>query len=375
MDRQPKPVAARPRRAGSGAATSRLRTPADAAADIDRVIDAYISDVILEENPSDEEGMYWWWPRAAWVDPNQLIVDADDGTLRRVQFTTNDRQEITFASPVEVLEEFTDLAPSAKAKVLAAAHADSQPRSAMRVFESRDDVPGLPNREPEAGVGEPGNNVGMTPEELRESLGLEATATDEQVQARITELRAAEDAGGGEGEGGEGSGEGTGAEGGGGAGGEGSGSGEGEGAPAGGEGAGGEGEGAPPAAGADDGFVRVPASEWERVQQGATAGARIAEESETKRRDDTITAACAKGKISPSAKGSMENLHKRDPDAFYNLLTASVAEGGLAENLVPVTHKGGAGGGVNAADASATVSDAQMAAMFPEVAIPAGGRA
>jgi hypothetical protein len=361
VKRQPKPAAARPRRAGSGAAASRLRTPADAAADIDRVVDAYITEVILEENPSDEDGMYWWWPRAAWVDPNQLIVDADDGTLRRVQFTTNDRQEITFAEPVEVLEEFTDLAPSAKAQVLAAAHADAKPRSTMRVFESRDDVPGLPNREPEAGVGDGSNNVGMTPEELRESLGLEATATDEQVQARITELRAAEEAASGEGEGGEGSGEGSGAEGG-----EGSGSGEGEGAPAGGEGAGGEGEGTPPAAGADDGFVRVPASEWERVQEGAAAGTAVAAAAETKRRDDTIAAATAAGKIAPSAKGSMENLHKRDPDAFYNLLTASVDKGGLAENLLPVNRQGGAG--QETAAASAALSPAKMAAMFPEVA-------
>jgi hypothetical protein len=363
VERQPKPAAARPRRASAGGPGSRLRTPADAAADIDRVVDAYITEVILEENPSDEEGMYWWWPRAAWVDPNQLIVDADDGTLRRVQFTTNDRQEITFAEPVEVLEEFTDLAPSAKAQVLAAAHVDAKPRSAMRVFESRDDVPGLPNREPEAGVGDGSNNVGMTPEQIRESLGLEATATDEQVQARITELRALEGEGTG-GEGGEGSGEpadGEGAEGGEGSGSEG---GEGEGAPAGGEGAGGEGA-APPAAGADDGFVRVPASEWERVQQGAAAGTAVAAAAETTRRDDTIAAAAAAGKIAPAAKGSMENLHKRDPDAFYNLLTASVDKGGLAENLLPVSRQGGAG--QEAATAAAALSPQKMAAMFPEV--------
>ena len=151
VERQPKPAAARARSGPRRASASRLRTP-EAAADIDRVVDAYITEVILEEDPGDEGGMYWWWPRAAWVDPNQLIVDADDGTLRRVQFTTNDRQEISFADPIEVLEEFTDLAPAAKAQVLAAAHQDAQPRSAMRVFETREDVPGLPQREPAAGV-------------------------------------------------------------------------------------------------------------------------------------------------------------------------------------------------------------------------------
>jgi hypothetical protein len=354
MDRQPKPVAARPRAARG----SRLRTPADAAADIDRVVDAYITEVILEENPGDEDGMYWWWPRAAWVDPNQLIVDADDGTLRRVEFSTNDRQEITFAEPIEALEQFVDLAPSAKAHVLVAAAQDTRPRAAMRVFESRDDVPGLPKREPEAGVGDGSNNVGMTPEQLK-ALGLAEDATTEQINARIAELAALE--GEGAGTGGEGSGEPAGGEGTGGEGGTGEG-----GEPASGEPAGGEGA-APPAAAAsaDDGFVRVPASEWERVQEGAAAGTKVAAAAETKRRDDTIVAATADGKIAPAAKQSMENLHQRDPDAFYNLLTASVDKGGLMPGVMPVHRQGGAG--QEAATAAAAPSPAKMAAMFPEV--------
>lgn len=343
-----------------------MRTPADAAADVDRVVEAYITEVILEENPSDEEGMYWWWPRAAWVDPNQLIIDADDGTLRRVTFTTNDRQEVSFAEPIEVLEEFTDLAPSAKAQVLAAAHADAQPRSSMRVFESREDVPGLPQRDPAAGVGDPGNNVGMTPEQLK-ALGLAEDATPEQIDARITELAALENTG--DGEGGEGSGAGEGNEP---AGGEGSGTengdGEGEGSPAGGEGGEGTGGEQPPASAATpkDGMVQVPASEWERVQQGAAAGTKVAAAAEDKRRDDTIAQACADGKIAPSAKESMENLHERNPEAFYNLLTATVDKGGLAPNLVPVNRQGGAG--QEAATASAGLTPQKMATMFPEVA-------
>lgn len=366
MDRLPKPVAkSGPRRASA----SRLRTPADAAADIDRVVETYITEVILEENPGDEDGMYWWWPRAAWVDPNQLIVDADDGTLRRVPFTTNDQQEITFAEPVEVLETFVDISPSAKAQVLAAAHADAKPRSAMRVFASREEVPGLPQKDPEAGVGDPGNNVGMTPEQLK-ALGLAEDATPEQINARIAELTALEAAAG---EGGEG-GEPAPGEGGEGEGGEGAPAGEGgEPAPGEGEPAGGEGGATPPAAGAGtDGMVRVPASEWERVQQGATAGAKVAAEAEVKRRDDTIAAATAVGKIAPSAKASMENLHERDPESFYNLLTASVDKGGLAEGLHPVTRQGGAGQ-QQGATASAALTPQRMGQLFPEVAFAGAG--
>lgn len=355
MDRQPKPAArSGPRRA----ARSGLRTPADAAADVDRVIEAYVTEVILEESPSDPEGMYWWWPRAAWVDPNQLIVDTESGGLVRVPYTTNDQQEISFAAPVEVLEQFVDLSPTAKAHVLVAARQDTQPRSAMRVFESRDEVPGLPQREPAAGVGDGGNNVGMTPEQLK-ALGLAEDATPEQIDARIAELAALENADGGDG------GEGSGSEGGE-AGSEGSGSegAEGEAPAEGAEGA----EAAPPAAsGPRPGMVEVPAEAWETVQANAAAGAAVATQNEETRRDTTIAQACQDGKIAPSAKQSMENLHARDQQAFYNLLTATVDKGGLAKNLVPVTQQGGAGRDQDA-QASATVSPDEMARMFPEVA-------
>jgi hypothetical protein len=237
----------------------------------------------------------------------------------------------------------------------------------MRVFASREDVPGLPQRDPEAGVGDPGNNVGMTPEQLK-ALGLAEDATPEQIDARITELAALEADGGGEG--GEGSpagegGEGSGSE---------NGNGEGEGSPAGEGSEGGEGGEQPPAASASGprpGMVEVPADQWESVQTGAAAGARIATEAEITRRDDTIAQACSDGKISPSAEESMENLHERNPEAFYNLLTASVDKGGLAPNLVPVTRQGGAG--KDAASASAAVTPERMATMFPEVSFAGAG--
>lgn len=365
MEHEPKPTAARARSGGPRRAAP-VQVP-EAAADIDRVIDLYIENEILSHSPDEAE--YWWWPRAAWVEPNQLIIDAEDGTLRRVEFTTNAKQEVTFAEPIEVLEQFVDLSPSAKARVLVAAAADRKSPAPVRVFASRDEVPNAPKREPEGGVGDGGNNVGMNRDQLCAALGLPTTATDAEIDAKTAELAAAQaegDAGdgGGTGDGGEGSGSGEGS---------GDGGGEGEGAPAGdgGEGSGEGGEPAPAASGPRPGMVEVPADQWESVQSGAAAGARIATEAETTKRDDTIAAACKAGKISPSAKQSMENLHDRDPKAFYNLLTASVDKGGLQANVVPVSRQGGAGGGEGGAEASA-VTDADMARMFPEFSFAGG---
>jgi Mu-like prophage I protein len=353
--RDPIPTAERPR-ASRGPVRAAPVNPS-AAADIDRVVEQYCN-MIIDKGPGDPE--FWFWPRSAWVDPNQLIVDGENGSLYRVEFTTNAQQEATFSDPIETLETFTDLAPSAKAAVLAAARQDTKSPAVMRVYGSRGDLPvELPtpsNSGGSEGVGDTANNVGMTPEQLK-ALGLAEDATPEQINARIAELRALEDAAAGDGNGsGEQPGDGNG----------GSGEGEGEGAPA------GDGAAAPAAsAGPRPGMVEVPADQWESVQQGAAAGAQVAQDNELRRRDDTISAATAKGKISPAAKQSMENLHQRDPDAFYKLLTASVADGGLQEGLIPVNQRGSAGGGEVAAS-SAEVTPAKMAALFPEVAIPGG---
>jgi hypothetical protein len=49
-----------------------------------------------------------WWIRAIYLDPNELIVDDDEGTLYRVPFTVSG-DKITFAEPVEVKIEYVDV--------------------------------------------------------------------------------------------------------------------------------------------------------------------------------------------------------------------------------------------------------------------------
>jgi hypothetical protein len=355
-----RPTAARARSKGPQRASG-VRTPAQAAADIDRVLELYCNEIISKGYDDPE---YWWWPRSAWVDPNQLIVDGENGSLYRVGFTTNADQEVTFAAPVEVLETFTDIPAATKARVLVTAAAERQSPAPVRVFASRSELAPLANSDSEGGVTPPGNNVGMNRDQLCEALGLPTTATDAEIDAataaRKAELEAnpapadpadpanpappadpADPA-------------------------------PADPAPAPADPAPADpADPAPAAGGPRPGMVEVPAETWAEVQNGAAAGARVAGEAEITRRDDTIASACGAGKIAPSAKESMENLHERDPKAFYSLLTASVADGGLAPNIVPVTRQGGAG--AHDAEASATVSDAEMAALFPEVAIPAAG--
>lgn len=318
----PKPTAARARTTGPRRAAPSAAPAVDAAADIDRVVDLYCQELIGKGYDDPE---YWWWPRAVWADPNQLIVDGENGSLYRVEFSTDDQQQVTFAEPVEVLETFKDLEPAAKARVVMSSARDLGHRGPVRVFASREDTPAAQKTEPEGGVEGGANNVGMTPEQLA-AIGLSADATPEQIDARLKELAALEDTGDG------------GAEGDPAAGGDGGGEG-GEGDPAAG-GEGGEGEGAPAAGALPAGMVAVPAEVWADVQANATAGGQLAVQAEETNRDSTIVSATAAGKIAPSARDSMINLHARDKEAFYKLLTASVSEGGLAPNLVPVNQRG-----------------------------------
>lgn len=323
MKRDPKPVAARPRRAAP--------LP-KAAADIDRVIEI-ACDEICEGEWGEE--FYWWWPRAAWVDPNQILFDSNDGHVFRRPFTTDDEQNVTWADAVEVLETWKDIAPAAKADVLVTA-SQSAP---ARVFTSREDSPARPPKmASEQGVPDADNNVGMDPELIRAALGLAADATEEEVtaaaEARKAELAAAET---------EETTETTETT---------------EETPA-------EEtttEESPAASQLPEGMVAVPADKWAEVQSGAATATQLGEKAEETHRDNTIAAACASGKIRPADRESMVNLHASDKDSFDRLLTEPVAKGGLAPGLVPVSARGNSK--PEAAAATAEVDEGEMAALF-----------
>jgi len=80
----------------------------------------------------------WWWIRAIYLDPNELIVDDDEGSLFRVTFDVNG-EDITFAEPKEVKVKYVNASNGGIAAetinanrthvVLFASRADARPES------------------------------------------------------------------------------------------------------------------------------------------------------------------------------------------------------------------------------------------------------
>jgi len=155
-----------PRAAGPSSA------PASARADIDQVIEIFWSEFAQDER-------YWWWPRAAWTDPNELIVDDDEGSLWRVPFSSNEDQEVTFEEPVRVLQQFVD----APATASAAAFSMHRERPAA-TYHDRSEA-GRKAKKPE-GSRASATKSAMDRAEYIASLGLSPDATDAQIaQAAI----------------------------------------------------------------------------------------------------------------------------------------------------------------------------------------------
>lgn len=101
----------------------------------------------------------WWWIRAVYLDPNELIVDDDEGGLYRVSFEVNG-EEVTFGDPVEVKIQYVNAAK------VAAAAAEFDSRSESRP-ESND------------------KEERMDPKEVRQLLGLPEDASDDQVREAL----------------------------------------------------------------------------------------------------------------------------------------------------------------------------------------------
>lgn len=116
---------------------------------------------------------YWWWIRSVRLEPNALICeDEDTGQLWNVPFAISDRT-ITFSEPEAVYVEYKKdpVVDQAKASTGYGHKAAARSRAMRDKKES-----------------------GVTDQELRASIGLPEDATDEQVKARLTELRAASEA-------------------------------------------------------------------------------------------------------------------------------------------------------------------------------------
>lgn len=301
-----------------------------------------------------ESSQMWWWIRAIQLDPNELIVDDDEGGLYRVPFEMSG-EEITFGEAAKVKIQYVNASqaqdPDARgllANMLTRDHtvaASWDQRTASR---------------PEQTTTEEVNT--MDPTRLRQSLGLPADATDDQVAARITELnnnaeaQPAPEPGGTP---------------------------EQPTAPAvtpsGPQSPEVEGDGTEvpgpaespvtetPEAVAASRTVTVPAEVWAEVQANAAAGASVAVNAERERRDRVVREAVTAGRIAPAQAQSYRERFERDPEGTNTLLTASAEQGGLMPGLIPVEARG--------ADPAASDlnTEAYPAGWLPEVAASRDG--
>lgn len=110
----------------------------------------------------------WWWIRAIYLDPNELIVDDDQGGLYRVPFDVSE-DGVTFDEPTEVQIQYVDVTTSVSAA-----------KNKVTVFASKEESRPETNQE---------DNPVTDFNVVRETLGMQ-DASDDEVLAKIKELKA-----------------------------------------------------------------------------------------------------------------------------------------------------------------------------------------
>lgn len=138
-----------------------------ASADTDKIIQTFWTEFAKEDR-------YWWWVRSIWTDPNELIVDDDEGHLFRLPFASDGEGNVTFGDPTEVRQTFIDVSTNepvaARRGTPAAVYAT---RAAAGRTETR---PAGAEQEKHMS------------DKIRERLGLAEDATEEEVLTRLDEL-------------------------------------------------------------------------------------------------------------------------------------------------------------------------------------------
>lgn len=315
--------------AAAGKAAPRAR------ADIDKVIDSFMADYATEES-----GRYWWWPRAVWTDPNELIVDDDEGGLYGVAFSSDEDQKVSFAEPEPKLQTFVP-APAAAAVAAQQAHRGLP----AATFSSRSDKR-LPERKKgsnDGGAPARGEIRTMDVNEKRRRrlaavLELPEDASDEQIEEKLDEeAAAADDEQQREPE-----------------------------APAADEPAADD-DGEPKAAAADDATVRVDRKVWEKTQADAALGVKAHQRQIEEDRKRDLDAAIAAGKILPSSRGDWDKKLRIAPEATRAELAS------LAPGLVPTAELGHSQLPIDAAEITADVATAQWFPGLLETEVEANG--
>lgn len=282
----------------------------------------------------------WWWTRAMLMDPNELIVEDEEvGELYRVPYTIKG-DDVTFAEPIAVKIEYKDkpkpkedkeAASIAANAALAGLSAARPAQKTIAKFQTREESMGAVNSE-------------LDPVALRQALGLDDDATDEQVQQTLAAAGFITPPGSG-----------------------------GTGAPAseqpgtqptgqagqpdneapgnaGNDPGTGQPSVTPAPAPAPAGTVPTPTAAsgirtldeatYNQLVQDAQAGRQAFTRQVTGDRNEIISAAIQAGKISPSRRDFWLKKFDTDEEEARTLLTASVDKGGISPGLIPVSQIG-----------------------------------
>ncbi len=304
---------------------------------------ANLDDVRRGYYDSLENTQMWWWIRAIYFDPNELIVDDDEGGLYRVPFMTSGDTdgEVEFGDAIPVKIQYVDQ-PVAKASVelraSVAASAQKQPAYATYTVRAESRPGGCMTPEEAAALRE---RLGLTPEQLPDDAD-DATVARVVIQASSASPSAPEKKEETKPETAAASAEGN-------------------------------GNGARPPAEAitsteeagripqsnamqlPEGTIVVDKATWEEVAGQARQGAELAAKTRDTERDNFIVTAIKAGKFPPSRKEHYLKAWKADPEGTRGLIDS------LAPGLVPVEARGTAGTGKDE-----TVEGAAAASAYDE---------
>ncbi len=310
-----------------------------------------------------DSSQMWWWVRSMMIDPNELIVeDEDSGDLYRVPWAVKG-DDVTFEEPIPVKIVYKDKPKPKEDKQAASLAAAAAIGAWSSLNPGAKQIASFQSREESMSSG---IATETDPVALRSALGLEESATDDEVRAALTAAGIIAPPGGGSGV-----------------------------APAGEQpgtlALGGEGQpdvtspggptdpatatpnvtpaAVPPASPA--GAVTPPtapstvtfdAATAAQLQRDAALGRTAYQRQIGEDRDKIIDAAIKAGKIPPSRIDHWRKQWESDETGTKTLLTAAADKGGLVAGLIPVTTIGGEN------PTEDTTVEAYPADWFPEIA-------
>lgn len=295
----------------------RMPTRVHAAVEVEDVRRSYYEQLSGEQ--------MWWWIRAIRLDPQDLIVDDDEGGLYRVPFEVGS-DGVSFGDPVPVEIVYVD--------------AESDKTQAARIAAGSGRVVASFNERSESRPET--KETTMEPNEVRQLLGLPEDASDDDVRAKLAERAEApqevpspaeSEPGAEESEESEAPAEETPEE--------------------------SEPSSEPTPEEAEQ-PVTVDAATWREVKASAERGEAAHRQLADEKRERILTDAVKAGKFPPSRVEHYRAAYNADPEGTEQLIAS------LAEGLVPVHEEGGAPG-ESASEAAYPVE------WLPEVAARAAG--